>query len=261
MAGRSQDESDISRRADQIIEWGVAIVGGTAAVGAGLALTPFAGPPVAIGVTAALRRVAIDLTQRVLTWRQAQRIEIAWDAMGERGQSLVEAGHRLRTDNFFTSEGDWPSPGEELLEGTLLHAANQYEERKVAWLGRLYAGFAFTPDLTAADANYFLKIVELLSYRQLVLLAIFGGDEHRHALTAIAAERSAGRRTAEPGVIAEVDGLANAGLLGIRQDGRWAGRAAANPTELGRRLYALMDLSEIPQKDQEAALDALGRRQ
>jgi hypothetical protein len=64
------------------------------------------------------------------------------------------------------------SDGEQLLEGVLLKARDEYEEKKLPYLGRFYANLVFTPTVSPATATLLIKTLERLTFRQLVLLAL-----------------------------------------------------------------------------------------
>ncbi len=49
-------------------------------------------------------------------------------------------GEEPRADRFFEAEGEHRTTAEEILEGVLLRAGDSYEERKVQYIARLYAG-------------------------------------------------------------------------------------------------------------------------
>src|SRR5581483_4662925 len=62
---------------------------------------------------------------------------------------------------------------EELVEATLVAAADTYEERKLPYLAHLLAAITFEPGITHAHANRLITVADQLSYRQLVELAAF----------------------------------------------------------------------------------------
>lgn len=81
----------------------------------------------------------------------------------------LRVGDTPRPDFFSV---DLPcSDGEQLLEGVLLKARDEYEEKKLPYLGRFYANLAFTPAVSPATAAWLIKILERISFRQMLLLA------------------------------------------------------------------------------------------
>lgn len=98
-------------------------------------------------------------------------------------------------------------------------AGDSADERKAPLLGRLYASLLFSPDLTPAHGRYMHRLVERLTYRQLVGLIViadaadFRADpfmERYHEII------DAGNYAElEPGIGLELDDLADRHLIGV----------------------------------------------
>lgn len=146
---------------------------------AGLAGGP--GGAAAAGGAAALGKV-IDwvrlkrFDEGVLAELQSDRLEEAILEAGEVIKAMRMNGHTPRTDWFdidLEKERVVTSPsGIELLEGTLIGAANEFERRKVRLLANLWAQLAFNPSVTYEEAIYLVRVVDNLSYQQLAILAV-----------------------------------------------------------------------------------------
>lgn len=61
-----------------------------------------------------------------------------------------------------------------MLEATLQLAQRSYEERKLRVIAKLLATISFDPSISPATAHTLIKLVEGLTYRQLVLLSLLG---------------------------------------------------------------------------------------
>jgi hypothetical protein len=82
-------------------------------------------------------------------------------------------GHEPRKD-WFAQEGDnlkSSVSGVELLEGTLIAAANEFERRKVKLIANLWSQLAFNPTVGFDAGVFLLKLVNELSYHELALVA------------------------------------------------------------------------------------------
>jgi hypothetical protein len=66
------------------------------------------------------------------------------------------------------------SSAEELLEGVILAAQRESQERKVRFYGYLYSNLVFDPTVDRAHGNYLIRLLDRLSYRQVCLLAEIG---------------------------------------------------------------------------------------
>lgn len=142
---------------------------------AGPAATFIANPLLADGLGAAggqMISVLHDLSARLVSPRQAKRMDRAGNTAIELIRIYQEENKHLRTDDFFTPQPDDRAPAETIFEGVLLNASNAFEEKKVPFLGSIFANVVFRPDVSAGSANYILHLGERLTYRQLCILAL-----------------------------------------------------------------------------------------
>jgi hypothetical protein len=263
-------------RLREFVESGGQVVGQVA----GAALTIVAGPVLGTGVGAALGevfgRVGLEIHDRLLARRQGARAAGALDVALVRVEERLNAGDQPRDDGFFDPGPDRRADAEEVLEGTLLTAANAYEERKVPHIGRLYANLGFDATVSAAHAHYLLRLADRLTYHQLAILAFFmeaQSGEYENAVMRLTAERSETGNLPAEEFVAEMNDLGDARLIGLRQnDGTvtpaqetWGGGGAGRmsdvvrlaPTRVGETLHRLMELDHLPRADLEGVLAEL----
>ena len=253
------NNSDSPEGAMSLIEGGGDMAG--AAVGGALGL--IGGPAgIAAGavggvlVTRTVKRIGNELSERFLSPRQRLRTGAAFAVAADDIHARLEAGDEPRDDGFFVSRDDHRSSAEELLEGTLLQAADSYEERKVTYLGHFYSSVIFDESVSAGEANFLLRIAESITYRQLVFLSIIGRGDWNTKLIDIDVDRSEGTINSWPETGHEITELGSIDLIGIVSPGGVArpmsekpgagimvsglGRAALRP--LGLNLFRLMRL-------------------
>jgi hypothetical protein len=264
------------------IDTGADMVGAVTGGAIGLIAPPF-GPLVGAGAGVALSRafrvVGNQVIERFSAPREATRVGGALAVAAQEIEERLVALEMLRQDGFF--DAIRPDTGrtaaEEVLEGVLRHAADAYEEKKVRYLGAMYATAAFDASYTAPELHLLLKLFDRVTYRGLVLLAIVGtrgyGDRLRDAQVREIAD---GNLAIDPAseVIAEIDALAAENLIGVGQeDGSVANYASvmnggtlkkflekARLTELGQRLYTACQLDLISTQEREELLVALAGR-
>jgi hypothetical protein len=82
-------------------------------------------------------------------------------------------GKQLRQDDFFQDNVGDRSTADEIVEGTLLAAQREHEERKLRYYGNMVANIAFHPEVSRSQANQLIRQVERMTYQQLCLLALF----------------------------------------------------------------------------------------
>jgi hypothetical protein len=254
------DQSD-TELAHQLINGGAEMAGSATAAAVGLVV---GGPPGALAgaiagppLIAAFRRLGADLRQRLLGPREEVRVGAAYIYAAEAITWYSNAGQTPRDDGFFSdrNDDDGRSEGEEILEGVLLHARDAYEERKVRYLGYLFASIAFHKELSAAQANQLLALADRLTYRQLVLLSIFAADEERARLRD-GDYREASQSLTSPliSVLTDVYELHGHGLVGFDMPNAMLGVTDVNPRHMvaqgtGGILAAAMMINLIPEED------------
>ncbi|MEA2526822.1 MAG: hypothetical protein QOF73_4049 [Thermomicrobiales bacterium] len=122
--------------------------------------------------TRTLRATAVEFVSRTLSKREMQRAATAWGHAVRRIEERQKAGERPREDGFFDDDLTERAAAKEIAEGLLIAAQRQHEERKLRYLGNLYANLVFSPILDRGSANAVLRQAEELSYRQFCVLAI-----------------------------------------------------------------------------------------
>jgi hypothetical protein len=147
------------------------------AAGAGAAT----GGPVGAGVGAAAAAIkrTIDRVREdsfggtALARLQEDRLTEAIREASRTIESMMMLGHVPREDWFDTDDEAVRSsfPGIELLEGTMIAAANEFERRKVKLVANLWSQLAFNPSVDFETSVLLLKAANELSYHQLAIVA------------------------------------------------------------------------------------------
>jgi hypothetical protein len=132
------------------------------------------GPLGTPGMAAIGGQLLSEIANRVLSDKEKIRIgaaaAIALSDIGDR----LRSGEKLRNDNFFERESDTNrSTAEELFEGVLLRARDEYEEKKLKLLGKLYSNLTFDISCSKHEGNYLINVANSLTYTQLCLVNIF----------------------------------------------------------------------------------------
>lgn len=274
MSEASREEAE-TRAARALIESGSDLAGAVSGAAIGL----IGGPPGAIGgaasgvlVSRVLRHVGREIVTRLVGPEQSKRMGAAFTFAAADIREQLDAGKQPRTDDWFESTFAGRPAAEEILEGVLLNAADAYEERKVRYLGRLYAGFAFDDSVDRADANLLITLFRRLTYRELALIAALGSGWLR--------EYASHRRgdpvfvNALPGPLAELEELGQIGVAGFQQQDGYVAAPVGTLgggnvrawslhnlvlTPVGDDLYHLAGLNDLPRTDQNEVLERLVR--
>jgi hypothetical protein len=254
------DRADAERATD-LIEGGADLAG--ASIGAAVGL--IGGPELVVGGAAAgviatrvFRRVGSELHQRLLGPRHRVRVGAAFAVAAETIMSRLDAGEALRQDGFFDDRAHGRPASDEVLEGVLQAAGEAFEERKVPFLGKLYASVAFDDSVDRPQANFFIAVAERLTFRQVVLLAVIASGDVIPLATNAAEEQPPRQLRFSEKLGLEADDLERRGLIGHGPPGRAPEPGARAFVEAGRRpvievsltrpgeqLYKLMGLRDV----------------
>ena len=162
----------------QLINCGMEVLGsiGGAAfvVGLGSEVGPSGVILTAIGKVAEItfRTLGQEISERLLSHREQQRVGIALGIMIAEIQRRKKAGEGYRTDGFFDEKDTGRSDAQEVAEGVLLKVQREPEEKKIPYMGLLYSSFPFDSDISVPYANQLIKVAEQLTYRQLCILKL-----------------------------------------------------------------------------------------
>lgn len=126
-----------------------------------------------ISLKHALCNIGNEISNRYLGRRERMRIGATYAFAIEKINENIENGQQIRQDTFFQENPGERSIAEEILEGILLAAQREHEEKKLQFYGNLLANIAFHPEIDRSQANFLARLGKNISYRQMCILAIF----------------------------------------------------------------------------------------
>jgi hypothetical protein len=160
-----------------LIEMGADIAGNAAGAAVGFIVAGPAGSVVGAAatpvLTGILKTIGSEIKSRLYSERELIRAGGALAFAVQKIRSNLNAGKKLRSDDFFSSSAGDRGAAKEILEGILLAAQKEYQEKKVKFYGNLYANIAFESDIDRSHANYLVGLLDRLSFRQLCCIAGF----------------------------------------------------------------------------------------
>jgi len=172
---RKKDEQ--SQKLKALIDKGSEIGGSVAGATIGLAIAGPAGALVgaAVGplIGAAFKKVGIEISEKIMGHREQARVGATYTLALEKISKMLNSGRKVREDDLFLSQKNGRSKSESILEGTLLKARNEYEEKKIRCYSNFLANLSFDDSVSFEKGNTLLRILEQLSYRQIAILAYF----------------------------------------------------------------------------------------
>ena len=133
-----------------------------------------------MSIGAACRRPGRSELQPNFQNKQVKRLNSHWHFhvakfgaySRRRAHQRLEQGELVRTDGFFDPNGTLRSDAEEVAESVLLKSQREPEERKIPYMGHLFAAVAFDSQISAQLAHQIIKTAEQLTYRQLCILKL-----------------------------------------------------------------------------------------
>lgn len=212
-----------------------------------------AGSVAATAIEHMFQNTGSEIKKRTLAPLEEERVGTVYAKAKELIEEKIARGKTPRNDNFFVKDSNSRPASEELLEGTLLAAQREHEEKKTVYLARLYANILFHPEISRPTANHLIKLAEQLTYRQIAILNNIAAMQFARTLNPpinplkkSAYESVSG--TENVAIAAEIFDLYRMSILGSSQVILDAG--GINPSTLtvvgyGAHLYNLMDLGSM----------------
>lgn len=156
------------------IEAGIDMSGSIGGAIAGVAMGGPAGGLAGAIAGTGLVHILKDVAHRALSHRERQRVGALYLHALNAMNIIRDAGGTVRQDDFWVSSGPYTSPGQQVIEGVLMAAQREPQERKLEFMGTLLARVAYEPEITADTAAYLIRTAEELTWQQYVLLALIG---------------------------------------------------------------------------------------
>lgn len=124
----------------------------------------------------AITKAIILFAQKHMAQRERERVGATAAFLIYRIKNRLDNGDRTN-DKLFATTDNHITDGEQLLEGVLLKAKEEYIEKKVPYLGYFYANIVFEQNLSPPAAFHLLEILSKLSYRQIILISLLNDSD------------------------------------------------------------------------------------
>lgn len=252
-------ENEAAERVRRAVNLGADISGQTFGAVAGFLM----GGPVGAGFGAAagtflgrqLSALGAEVLGRHLSPREEKRVGAVIAAAAETMRSKLKLGQQLRSDEFLSSHGGNRCDADEIIEGVLIAAQREHEERKIPFMGRLLANIAFDASVDRAQANFLIRTAESLSYRALCLIFVASRASVLQ-LRETSYINFHEKQTPEfVSIITETYDLVSKGLINngkhIAVDALGLTPREFRPQGVGHKLYQLMELESLSEHSSE----------
>ena len=246
------------------LETGADIAGGIAGGAIGLIGGP-AGAILGGGLGVALTSGVKEIVNRNLAEREKSRTAASVAYIFTGIQNKLDSGIQVRQDSFFDSSNG-RSSAEELFEGVLLKCKDQYQEKKIKYISKIFEKATFDTGISPETANQILSMAESFTYRKYCVISFFAQKETLYNTDELMKEVYSWYPNAEFSFELEIlkqdiFELVNLGIID-QNNLMMVTRNEVIPenfklTKIGQALYELMDLNEIPKEDLDPIFEEL----
>lgn len=197
-----------------------------------------------------LQPVAEDFASRALSTKERDRVDRTYEEIIDKIGKKLEAGSVPRTDDYWAPNAEGVSNATVLLEGVLIKARDEYEEKKRRYFPNFCANMCFAEHLPYERLNTILRLFEQLTYRQLLILAYVSRNKEINIEGWESNVRLVTETDKYYDVYCEVLNLYNSNLLRNPQQG-WSskGVSSLNLSPLGKDLVILAELDNMPEPE------------
>lgn len=197
-----------------------------------------------------LQTVGDDMVSRALSAYERSRVDRTYAEIINKIKQKLDSGLFPRTDDYWAPKYEGISDAKILLEGVLIKARDEYEEKKRRYFPNLCANMCFAEHLAYERLNTILKLFEQLTYRQLLILAYVSRNKEINIEGWESNVRLVTETDKYYDVYCEVLNLYNSNLLRNPQQG-WSskGVSSLNLSPLGKDLVILAELDNMPEPE------------
>jgi hypothetical protein len=238
------------------LETGVDIAGGVAGGAIGLIGGPL-GAMLGGGLVPLITNGLKEIINRNLAKRENARTAASAAYMLTGIQEKFDSGIQVRQDSFFDNSNG-RSSAIELFEGVLLKCKDQYQEKKIKYISKIFEGVIFDSRISSESANQILSMAESFTYRKYSVISFFAQKNVLYNTNELMKDSYESypdlKFTIELDILKQdIFDLFNVGIIDSNDYALNSSKdimpEKMNLTSLGQELYKLMDLNEIPKEE------------
>ncbi len=211
----------------------------------------------------AVKKLCVEMDSRLMGPREQARVGAVCALGAAEIVERINAGETLREDGFFEEGEAGRSDAEEVWEGLLSKCQREASERKLPYMGHLFAGLAFYESVGLDLAHQIISEAERLSYRQLCILRVCAVRESfdlRSEPYVSTGQREAAISSDVYQVLLECFDLCNRALLGSLSPVLTVPQIVPSSMRvlgIGAVIHNLMKLDLVPEEDLSAVAERL----
>lgn len=145
-----------------------ALIGGSIAGPVGIIV----GASIPTIISTSFKSISSDIINRRISKREEQKIGAGYIFALERIKKNIENGRTIRNDGFFDNTNVL-SDSNTILEGVTVKLQKEWELKKLRFYGNFLGNISFRQDIDFNYASVMLRLIDSLSYRELCLIVVF----------------------------------------------------------------------------------------
>jgi len=215
-------------------------------------------------ITIVIDKIGADFAERIVSPREDYRLGLVYLNARKKILEKLAAGEQLRKDLETTSAITSPAcieipikerpPCVEAIEGILLAAQREHEEKKLPFISNLLANICCDSNIDIFQIDFLIKISSTMSFRQMCILCMFSDPYISKIKGRYCAEATFPKFNENlDSIFQEIIDLGSKGLLYANNEPVTKAALIDNPREIkvigaGISLYKLMELKKIDEK-------------
>lgn len=206
-------------------------------------------------VANAIKNVSSEILNRTMSKRQSVRLGAVINyAVEQINENIANA--KPFASEIVDASCFHRNSSEEVLENVLISAKNTYEEKKIKHIGKLYGNLLFHDKTDLQQANFMIRLIDRLSYRQLCLIRVLQIIDELNFENTVHHKIDSKSTVYRSDLVCEFRDLMNNGL--IKFPAVWSDiENSSSPlkidsvtlTKLGQEFHELSNLDEIDKND------------
>lgn len=198
------------------------------------------------------KKISKDVLSRNISKREEQKIGTGYYFALKRMEKNISNGLSIREDGFIDEE-DILSDSNIILEGVTVKLQKEWELKKLVYYGNFLGNISFRKDININYATVLLRLVESLSYRQLCIVFVI--EKHGTPKIDLSYIDSSYKKASQNhefnySLYSDLVDLINLSVLRPAPPyvlGATLGNCVLS--DIGQKLFELMNLSEIDNED------------
>lgn len=123
-------------------------------------------------ISESFKKISSDVLSRQISKREEQKIGAGYIFALQRIEKNIEGGKTIRNDGFIKDD-EILSDSNTILEGVTVKLQKEWELKKLQYYGNFLGNIPFRKDIDFNYASVLLRLIDSMSYREICIIAVF----------------------------------------------------------------------------------------